>query len=281
MKPTRGFLLLSVALVVVACSAGSAPTSVAPVVASASGPTKGELTIYGAASLKSALKFLKASYEAAVPGTTLTIATDSSATLRTQIEQGAPADIFLSADQKNPDALVKAGLADGPALAFAGNTLTIIVPKLAPAVGTGTGTVRSPVDLARPGAKIVAAGADVPVTRYAEQVVANLAALAGYPPGFASACAANVVSREQNVKAVVAKIELGEGDAAIVYTTDASGSNKVNQVPIPPAANVLAIYAGVVIKGSAQAPAAHAFLEWLAGPIGRAILVNAGFVPPP
>ena len=269
-------MLLSVALVVVACSNGSAATSVAPVVASASRPTKAELTIYGAASLKSALKFLKASYEAAVPGTTLTIATDSSTTLRTQIEQGAPADIFLSADQKNPEALVEAGLTDGPALDFAGNTLTIIVPR----VGSATATVLLPADLAKPGMKIVAGGAEVPVTHYADQAIAKLADLPGYPHDFASAYAANVVSKEQNVKAVVAKIELGEGDAAIVYTTDAIGSDKVNQVPIPPEANVLAIYAGVVIKGSAQAPAAHAFLEWLTGPIGRAILTDAGFVPP-
>jgi len=281
LKRTRGFWLLSVALAIVACSGGSVATSVPNVGGDASTPTKADLTIYGAASLKGALKSLKAAYEAAVPGTTLTIATDSSATLRTQIEQGAPADIFLSADQKNPDTLVKAGLTDGPALAFAGNSLTIIVPKFAPAVGTGAATVHSPADLARPGTKIVSAGADVPVTRYADQVVANLAALPGYPPGFASAYAANVVSREQNVKAVVAKIELGEGDAAIVYATDAVGSDKVDLIPITPTANVLAIYAGVVIKGSAQAPAAHAFLEWLAGPIGRAILVNAGFVPPP
>ena len=235
---------------------------------------KAELTIYGAASLKSALKSLKAAYEAAVPGTTLTIATDSSATLRTQIEQGAPADIFLSADQKNAEALVEAGLTDGPALDFAGNALTIIVPKDAPA------TVASPADLAKPGMKIVAAGAEVPVTRYADQVIAKLAALPGYPPGFASAYAANVVSKEQNVKAVVAKIELGEGDAAIVYATDATASDKVNQVPIPPGANVLAIYAGVVIKASARATAAHAFLEWLAGPSGQTILADAGFVPP-
>ena len=271
-------MLLSVALVVVACSARSPTTSVAPVVASASGPTKGELTIYGAASLKSALKSLKTAYEAAVPGMTLTIATDSSATLRTQIEQGAPADIFLSADRKNPEALVEAGLTDGPALAFAGNTLTIIVPKVGP--GTATATVLSPADLAKPGVKIVAAGAEVPVTQYADQVIAKLAALPGYPHDFASAYAANIVSKEQNVKAVVAKIELGEGDAAIVYSTDAIGSDKVNQVPIPPEADVLAIYAGVVIKGSVRAPAAHAFLEWLTGPIGRAILTDAGFVPP-
>ncbi len=274
MNRTRGFLLLSVALVVVACSAGSAATSVPAVIASASAPAKAELTIYGTSSLKGALKSLKAAYEAAVPGTTLTIATDSSATLRTQIEQGAPADIFLSADRQNPEALVEAGLTDGPALDFAGNTLTIIVPKDAPA------TVASPADLAKPGMKIVAAGADVPVTHYADQVIAKLAALPGYPHGFASAYAANVVSKEQNVKAVVAKIELGEADAAIVYATDATASDKVNQVLIPPGANVLAIYAGVVIKGSAQAPAAHAFLEWLAGPIGQTILADAGFVPP-
>ncbi len=275
MKPTRAFLLLSVALVIVACSAGSASTSVPAIVASASAPAKTELTIYGAASLKSALKSLKAAYEAAVPGTTLTIATDSSATLRAQIEQGAPADLFLSADQTNPETLVEAGLTDGPALDFAGNTLTIIVPKVGPA----TAAIAWPADLAKPGMKIVAAGAEVPVTHYADQVIAKLAALPGYPHGFASAYAANVVSKEQNVKAVVAKIELGEGDAAIVYATDATASDKVNLVPIPPQANVLAIYAGVVIKGSAQAPAAHAFLEWLAGPIGGAILTDAGFVP--
>ncbi len=274
MKPTRAFLLLSVALVIVACSAGSAATSVRTIVASASAPAKTELSIYGAASLKSALKSLKAAYEAAVPGTTLTIATDSSATLRAQIEQGAPADLFLSADQTNPEALVEAGLTDGPALDFAGNTLTIIVPNVGP-----TAAIASPADLAKPGMKIVAAGTDVPVTRYADQVIAKLAALPGYPHDFASAYAANVVSKEQNVKAVVAKIELGEGDAAIVYATDATASDKVNLVPIPPQANVLAIYAGVVIKGSAQAPAAHAFLEWLAGPIGGAILTDAGFVP--
>ena len=274
MKPTRAFLLLSVALVIVACSAGSASTSVPAIVASASAPAKTELTIYGAASLKSALKSLKAAYEAAVPGTTLTIATDSSATLRAQIEQGAPADLFLSADQTNPEALVEAGLTDGPALDFAGNTLTIIVPNVGP-----TAAIASPADLAKPGMKIVAAGAEVPVTHYADQVIAKLAALPGYPHDFASAYAANVVSKEQNVKAVVAKIELGEGDAAIVYATDATASDKVNLVPIPPQANVLAIYAGVVIKGSAQAPAAHAFLEWLAGPIGGAILTDAGFVP--
>jgi molybdate transport system substrate-binding protein len=88
------------------------------------------------------------------------------------------------------------------------------------------------------------------------------------------------VSREDNVKAVVAKIELGEGDAAIVYATDAKASKKVATVAIPAGANVAATYAGVVIKASQHAGAARAFLSWLAGPDGQAMLATFGFVPP-
>ena len=97
--------------------------------------------------------------------------------------------------------------------------------------------------------KIIAAGDEVPITKYATQVVDNLAREPGYPADFAAAYAANVVSREDNVKAVVAKIELGEGDAAIVYVTDAKASTKVATVDIPAGANVPATYAGVVVEG--------------------------------
>lgn len=237
--------------------------------------TPAEVTIFAAASLNEALKAVKTAYEAAVPGTTLTIAIDSSATLRTQIEQGAPADVFLSADQKNPQTLAESGLTDGPPVPFAGNTLTIIVPADNPAA------IASPVDLARPGVKIVAAGADVPIAGYANQAVTRLAGLAGYPADFASVYAANVVSREQNVQAVVAKIELGEGDAAIVYGTDARTSKNVATISIPDSANVLATYAGAVVAASTRRDAAHAFLDWLAGPAGAAVLATYGFLPPP
>jgi molybdate transport system substrate-binding protein len=233
-----------------------------------------ELTVYGAASLKGALAAAKTAYEADVPGVTLTIATDASSTLRTQIEQGAPADVFLSADQTNPAALVDAGLADGAAVDFAGNTLTVIVPTANPA------GIVAPSDLAKRGLKIIAAGADVPITKYATQAVAELAALPDYPADFAAAYEANVVSREDNVKAVVAKIELGEGDAAIVYVTDANVSTKVKTIEIPAEANPPATYAGVVLKASAHTAAAHAFLAWLAGPDGQVVLAGFGFLAP-
>jgi molybdate transport system substrate-binding protein len=232
------------------------------------------LTIFGAASLAGALEQAKAAYEAANPGTTLTISTDSSAALATQIEQGAPADVFLAADTANPKKLVDAGLAAGEPVTFARNELTIIVPADDPA------GIESPADLAREGVTIIAAGEEVPITKYATQLVENLAKEAEYPADFVERYLTNVASREDNVKAVVGKIELGEGDAGIVYVTDAAASDKVTTIPIPTAANVPATYDGVVVKGSDDVEAATAFLEWFAGPDGQAILGELGFLPP-
>jgi molybdate transport system substrate-binding protein len=237
-------------------------------------PTTVELTVYGAASLRDALGAIKTAYEATAPGITLTIATDSSATLRAQIEQGAPADLFLSADQRSPQTLVEADLADGDAVDFATNALTIVVPSGNPAGITGA------EDLATPGVKIVAAGDDVPISGYARDVVARLAGLDGYPADFAAAYAANVVSREENVRAVLAKVELGEADAAIVYVTDARSSEHARTIEIPPEANVAPVYSGVVVKSSSNAAAAHALLDWLAGQAGAAILAAFGFGSP-
>lgn len=237
-------------------------------------PARVEILIFGAASLKGALEAAKVAYEAEVPGTTVTLSTDSSTALATQIEQGAPADVFLSADSKNPQALLDNGLADGPPVTFAGNKLVIIIPTANPA------GIKTPADLTKTGIKIIAAGDEVPITRYATELVANLAEEAGYPTGFAAAYTANVASQEDNVKAVVAKIELGEGDAGIVYVTDAKASTKVTTVDVPDAANVPATYDAVVVKTSSKAAAAQAFLDWFAGPDGRAILSGFGFLPP-
>jgi molybdate transport system substrate-binding protein len=248
-------------------------TACAPGTGGPANATDESLTIFGAASLKDALAEIKTAYEA-VQGVTLTVATGSSATLRTQIEEGAPADVLLAADQQNAQRLADAGLADGRPMEFAGNQLTIIVPTNNP------GRIETPADLARVGVKIVAAGDEVPITKYANQAVTNLAAQPGYPVTFADAYAANVVSREENVNAVVAKVELGEGDAAIVYITDAMASKGVTTVEIPASANVRATYAGVVVTASTRAAAGHAFLEWLTGPNGAAILAALGFQRP-
>jgi molybdate transport system substrate-binding protein len=273
--------VVAVLIVLAACTGGTIPPSsdapATPGAASAAAPSAGpvvELTVYGAASLKGALEQAKAAYEAANPRTILTLSTDSSSALETQIEQGAPADVFLSADATNPKKLVDAGLADGAPVTFAGNGLTVIVPADNPA------GVTDPADLAKAGVRVIAAGDEVPITKYATELVDNLANEAGYPADFAAAYAANVASKEDNVKAVVAKIELGEGDAGIVYVTDAKASTKVATIDVPPAADVPATYDGVVIMDSRNATAGKAFLAWLAGPEGRAILGALGFLPP-
>ncbi len=284
MRPRLVGLIAGLVLVVAACSgsaasspggpssAPAATTATAPASATAGQPI--ELTVYGAASLKGVLGKVKTAYEAAVAGTTLTISTDSSSALETQIEQGAPADVFLSADTTNPKKLVDKGLAAGDPVAFAGNKLTVIVPAGNPA------GIDSPADLARVGTKVIAAGNEVPITKYATQLVGNLAKEPGYPTDFAARYAANVVSREDNVKAIVSKIELGEGDAGIVYVTDTSTSSAVSQVAVPDTANVAATYGGIVVKASAHADAAAAFLAWFAGADGQAILGGFGFLPP-
>jgi molybdate transport system substrate-binding protein len=278
-------------LILAACAGGAAtpspssvpsvdPATAAPTTAASTGPASPsraaaiDLTIYGAASLKGALAAAKPVYEAANPGVTLTISTDASSALATQIEQGAPADVFLSADARNPQALVDKGLAAGPPVTFATNELTVIVPADNPA------GIKTSADLARPGVRIIAAGDEVPITKYASQLVANLAKEPGYPAGFDAAYHANIVSKEDNVKAVVAKVELGEGDAGIVYVTDAMASKQVATVDVPDAANVIATYDGVTLKASPSLDAATAFLTWFAGPDGQGVLGTFGFLPP-
>ena len=277
---SRQVALVSILLfVLAACANGeaspaaSSAASAAPTTATSAAPAA--LTIFGAASLKGVLDKVKTTYEAANPGTTLTISTDSSATLETQIELGAPADVFLSADTTNPKKLVDKGLAAGAAVTFAGNKLTIIVPTANPA------GITSPKDLAKTGVKVIGAGDAVPITKYATMLVANLAKESGYPADFAAKYTANIASKEDNVKAIVAKIELGEGDAGIVYVTDAKASTKVTAVDVPDMADVPATYSGVVVKASKNAAAAQAFLTWFAGPDGQAILGSFGFLPPP
>jgi molybdate transport system substrate-binding protein len=224
------------------------------------------LTVFGASSLTTALEQLANQYSVAH----LVVSTGSSATLRAQIEQGAPADVFLSADTSNPQALVDGGHADGETVAFATNKLTIVVPEGNP------GGITSPADLAREDVTIIAAGEEVPITKYAEQAIDQLAALPGSPFEFAAAYEANIASREDNVGAVTSKIELGEGDAAIVYVTDAAAA-ELETVDIPPEANVVATYAGIVTSSSAVKTQAHAFLDWLRQPTAQRILGGLGF----
>jgi molybdate transport system substrate-binding protein len=250
---------LALAVAVEACSTTGAPSG---------------LTIYGAASLKGALNAVSSAWASSNPGVTLVISTDSSAALETKIEQGAPADVFLSADTTNPQKLIEKGLADGDLVRFAINRLAVIVP-----VGNPAG-IRTPLDLARSGVKIIGAGDSVPISTYAARLVTNLATQAGYPLDFVKRYQANVTSQEDNVASVVSKIALGEGDAAIVYATDAKAAATVSTIDVPEAANVPATYGGVVVRASKNAETARAFLRWLSGPSGQAVLASFGFSAP-
>ena len=269
-RAAAGVLL---AVLVAGCS-GAGPTN-RPAPDPANAPAMVELTVFAAASLREALGAARESYEAANHGVALLFSFDGSDTLRAQLELGAPADLFASADEANPRILADAGLAAGPPVSFAGNRLSLVVPADNPA------GIASPLDLARPGVRLVAAGTSVPITGYAEEMLVMLAGLPGAPPGFLDSVAANVVSREDNVRAVLAKVELGEADAGIVYVTDAIvAGDAVRAVTIPDEANVVVTYAAVVLRDAPRREAAGAFLAWLAGPGGQAVLARFGFEAP-
>lgn len=284
----RGPAAVLVVMLLVACCGGgptpdpSAPgTTASPPASSPSGQagspggSRVELTVFAAASLRDAFAAAAEGYEAATPGVDLVFSFDGSSVLRAQVEQGAPVDVFASADVTNPQRLADAGLARDAPLPFAGNRLAIVVPAANPAA------IETPADLARPGLRVVNAGPEVPITAYAAEMLGNLARLPGYPDDFVAAVARNVVSREDNVRAVLAKIELGEGDAAIVYATDATAAgDAVRTIPIPDEANVVATYAAVVPTTAPNPEAAGAFLAWLGGPKAQAVLAAFGFAAP-
>jgi molybdate transport system substrate-binding protein len=235
-------------------------------------PARVVISVATAASLRDAFNDAAARYEGSHPVVGIQLAFDASSALRTQIEQGAPVDAFVSADTSNPQALVDHGLATGAVRVIARNQLVIVVPRSAGA------TVATPLDLARSGVKVIAAGPEVPISKYAAQLVASLARQPGYPADYADRVAANTVSREDNVRAIVAKVALGEGDAGIVYVTDARAAN-VGSVEIPEGANVVAAYGAIVMKAARHPAEARAFLDWLVAPDGRAVLGKFGFLP--
>lgn len=255
------------ALLVAICLVGACTTGAAS--------ARVEVSVFAAASLRDALEAAAEIYEAEVPNVDVVAATDSSAALRAQIEQGATPDLFLSADTTNPQALADAGLTAGSPLAFAQNELAVVVPAANPA------GIVSPADLARPGVNVIAAGEAVPITAYASELVAALAVLPGYPAGYEDAYEANIVTREDNVAGVVAKISLGEGDAAIVYQTDAVGADKIATIPIPDGATVRTTLSGVLVGGSSHQAEANAFFDWLRAAEGQVVLDRFGFQPPP
>lgn len=227
-----------------------------------------ELTVFAAASLRNVFEELAEGFRRRHGGRVV-FNFAGSQELRTQIEHGAPAAVFASADQAHMDALAAQGLVQ-PAALLARNQLVVVVPA-------GARAVQRFEDL--PAAERVVLGvADVPVGRYAREVLARADARW---PGFAQRVMARVVSQELNVRQVLAKVSLGEGDAAIVYRTDAAvAGDRVRVVPIPGDLNVTAEYPIAALAGAPDPALAAAWIEHLRSPAGQDALARAGFETP-
>lgn len=232
------------------------------------------LVVFAAASLTGAFQEIGQSFEAANPGVRVSFNFAGSQILRTQLEQGAVADVFASADQKNMDLLVAENLVVADAIQqFATNSLIVIIPANNP------GSVQSLADLARPGLKLVLADASVPAGGYARQVLAKMSQDATYGADFNTKVLSNVVSNETDVKQVVTKVELGEADAGIVYVTDAVAAPGLLTLTIPDNLNVIASYPIAVLTTSPEPDLAKAFEIYVTSPSGQAILAKWGFGP--
>jgi molybdate transport system substrate-binding protein len=236
----------------------------------AAAPTR-ELIVFAAASLKDAFASLAGTFEAQHPGAHVVLNLAGSQELRAQIEQGAPADVFASADRNQIYPLAAAGLIERPVTLTCNRPVVITRPELTAIQALG--------DLPR-AQRIVLGAPEVPIGHYTAELLGRAARL--YGPDFPDRVQARVASRDLNVRQVVSKVVLGEADAAIVYVTDAiAARGKVRVVAIPETVNVLAEYPVAVVHGAAHAPLARAFVALLQGPIGARSLEEAGFLPCP
>ena len=248
------------------------PTTAPTEVPRTTAPEPRTLTVFAAASLTDAFTEIGKNYEDANPGVTVTFNFAGSQALRTQIEEGAPADVFASANTKEMDTLVSGSfVTDGTQKIFLVNKLVVILPANNPAA------LEKLEDLAKPGIKLVFAAEEVPVGKYARQALDQMNGQFG--ADFKDKVLANVVSNEDNVKQVVAKIQLGEADAGIVYTSDAIAAPDLKIIEIPAELNVIAKYPIATLTISANADTATAFIEYVLSPDGQAILQKWGFAP--
>jgi molybdate transport system substrate-binding protein len=218
------------------------------------------LNVFAAASLTDAFTRLGEQFTAAHPGVTITLNLAGSNDLVTQIEQGAPADVFASADTTTMD---KAGDLVHAPQAFAGNKLVIAVAPDNPKGITGLD------DLARDDLKVVLAAPEVPAGKYAMEAVAK------------AGVTVEPVSLEVTVKGVVTKVSLGEADAGIVYVTDVAAAGDVlDGVAIPDDQNVIATYPIAAVAAGEHPEDARAFVDLVLSPEGQKVLADAGFLPP-
>ena len=233
------------------------------------------LNVFAAASLTESFTELGKNFQAAHSGVTIKFNFAGSQALVQQLTNGAPADVFASADTANMTKAANANLVSNPQI-FARNKLVVLIPANNP------GKITSLKDLANKGIKIDVAASTVPVGKYTLQTLDKLGKSADYGKSYESSVKANFVSQEDNDKAIVTKVQLGEVDAGFVYFTDitAKVSSKVNEVTVPDNFNIVAEYPIAVTKNSANASDAQAFVQYVLSSDGQAILQKYRFISP-
>ena len=262
-RSTRPAVLVAVAASAALLLAACASPSAAPTTTKSADPLKGTVTVLAAASLTEVYDSLAKEFEKLHPSVTITASYGGSSALATQIVQGAPADLFATANEATMRTVTDAGLADGTPIVYATNVLQLVVPPGNPA------HVKTIADLTRPDVKVALCDKTVPC---------GSAAIALFA---AEGITVTPVTLEQDVKSVLTKVELDEVDAGLVYVTDAkTAGDKVETIDVPDSANVINRYPIAVLSGSTNKPAAQAFEDFILSKTGLAALKNAGFGTP-
>ena len=247
----------------VGCGGGSKAGGTAPSTASSSAGVTGTVTVFAAASLTESFTQIGKDFQAANPGAKVTFNFAGSSALATQINQGAPADVFASAAPANMKTVTDAGNGDGTPTTFVRNQLVIAVPKGNPKGVAGL------ADLTRPGVKVALCAEQVPCGAAAKKALA------------AAHVSVKPVTLEQDVKAALSKVKLGEVDAALVYRTDArAAASTVDGVEFPESAGAVNDYPIAVLKKAPNPAGARAFVGYVRSDKGRAALAAAGFQAP-
>lgn len=253
---------LTAAALVAGCS-GSDSTADPETESTPAQTATADITVFAAASLKSTFTELGEQFQAANPGTTVNFNFAGSSDLVTQLTQGAPADVFASADTNNMTKAVDAGLVTAEPVNFATNTLTIVTTP-----GNPKG-ITSFADLTNPDVTVVVCAPQVPCGSAAEKVEE------------ATGVTLSPVSEESAVTDVLGKVTSGQADAGLVYVTDAIGAgDAVTAVAFPESSQAVNTYPITVLDGSQNAETAQAFVDLVTGPDGRQVLSEAGFAAP-
>jgi len=249
-----------------AVCAGALVLGSAPALSAAQQQT---VTVFAAASLHNAFTELGKEFEAAHPGVSVRFNFDGSQILETQIANGAPADVFASADQRSMAKAVDAGLVGTP-VDFTSNTLAVVAQFDV--------NVRSLRDLTRDGLKLAVCAEQVPCGRYTRIALQKMSADRAYWPKYGDQVMRNVATQEQNVESVVQKVVLGEADAGFVYATDAAqGSAHLLSIPVPDEDQEIATYPIATVKASASKDLAQSFIDYVLSAKGQSVLQSFGF----